>query len=196
MPRKQPPSAARKKTEARYVFHIQKKRYQLTYQQAFSFGHTLMSGGHFESAARIFSQLAKIPGRGPRAKIMLSNCAVGMDKYSVCQQILRVAFEGENQAAIEMLQAAFVYHKLGMQADAIREMTKVIQQYENVPTACLLLGDMFLAQGKPEKAAYCWDLAVKRDRPAGAVAVSARKQLAALQNPPAKTKARVTRRRA
>lgn len=183
MPRKQSQPTPDADKAKRYQFHFDDKQYRLTYEQAFSFGHTLMQGGHFETAAQIFAKLAKVPDRGPRAKIMLSRCAVGMDKYAVCQEILKIAFKGEDHAVIEMLQAAFVYHKLGMQTDAIREMTKVIQKYKNVPTACLLLGDMFAAEGMPRKATYCWNLAIERDRPGGGVALSARKQLDALKTP-------------
>ncbi|MGD9724018.1 MAG: tetratricopeptide repeat protein [Pirellulales bacterium] len=166
---------------ARYAFQLHGKQHQLTFQEAFSYGHTLMAGGHFATAAKIFSRLAKVTGRGPRAKVMLSACAAGLDKYAVCEEILKVAFDGEDRLVIETLQAAFVYHKLGMQADAVREMTKVVEQFENLPTACLLLGDMFAEQGAAHKAAHCWRLAIKRDRPGGAVALSARKQLTSLQ---------------
>jgi lipopolysaccharide biosynthesis regulator YciM len=167
--------------DARYIFVLHGKEHSLTFQEAFLYGHTLMAGSHFDTAATIFTRLAKVSGRGPRAKVMLSACAAGLDKYSICQDILKVAFEGEDQAVIELLQAAFVYHKLGMQADAIREMTKVVQQFANVPTACLLLGDMFAEQGAEKKAAYCWQLAIKRDRKGGAVGLTARKQLESMQ---------------
>ena len=177
------------KDDARYSFLLQGKEYSLTFQEAFSYGHTLMAGGHFETAATIFTRLAKVPRRGPRAKVMLSACAAGLDKYSVCQEILKIAFDGEDHAVIELLQAAFVYHKLGMQSDAIREMTKVVQQFENVPSACLLLGDMFAEQGAGKKAAYCWKMAIKRDRKGGAVGLTAHKQLESMQ------KARPSRRR-
>lgn len=189
MPPKRNAPAARPAKEPTYLFRLDKE-YRLTYQQAFSSGHTLMNGGHFATAAKIFSRLVKIPGRGPRAKIMLSRCAVGLDKYAVCQEILKVAFEDEDQSIIEELQGAFVYHRMGMHDDAIREMTNVVQEYKNLPTACLLLGDMLAAQGRAKKAAYCWELAIQRDRPKGAVAQAARKQLAKLQTPqPAKRRA-------
>jgi len=108
---------------------------------------------------------------------MLANCQVGMQNHAACHELLKGAFEGENSPLVEDLQAAFVYHKLGMESDAVREMLKVVERYEGLPTACLLLGDLFAAKGKKKKAAHCWELAVKRDRPDGAVALAARKQL-------------------
>ena len=77
-----------------------------------------MNGGHFAQAAKLLFTPA-IEGSHSRAahKIMLSRCAIGLDRYEACQDILKIAFEGEDKAIIEELQGTFVYHKMGMQAD-------------------------------------------------------------------------------
>jgi thioredoxin-like negative regulator of GroEL len=160
-----------------YNFRFRGKAYQLTFEQAFGFGHTLLEGGHAQDAAKLFTALAKVPNRGPRAKIMLAQCQAALDNYAACHEILAAALQGEDQPVAEDLQAAFVYHKLGMEGDAVREVAKVVNKYKNLPTACLVLGDLFAAAGRTDKAVRCWKLAIRRDRRGGGVALTARQQL-------------------
>jgi thioredoxin-like negative regulator of GroEL len=135
-----------------------------------------MNGGHFNSAAQILEMLTKVKGRGPRARLMLAQCKASQENERACKEILDQVFEGEDDPVVEELQAAFVYRRVGMKAEAIREMAKVVKRHPDLPTACLFLGDLFLAAGRPDKADVCWSIAIKRDRRGGAVATAARKQ--------------------
>lgn len=157
------------------------QRHELTYEQAFAFGHSLIQGGHVAEADKIFRELAKVVDRGPRARIMLARCRAELEDFETCEKILQFLFKGEDEPVAEELQAAFVFHKIGMRSDAIRAMAKVVEGFQNLPTACLLLGDLFASAGKVEKATYCWNLAIQRDRKGGAVSLTASRQLAGLK---------------
>jgi hypothetical protein len=49
-------------------------------------------------------------------------------------------------------------------------MVELVNQHRDLPTLCLLLGNMFMAANELQNARKCWSLAVQRDRPGGAVA--------------------------
>ena len=150
------------------------QKHRRSYEKSFSYGHMLLKGGNYGSAAAVFRKLAEVNGRGPRAKLMLAQCEAGQHNYDACKEILKAIFDDE--PTIEELQTAFVYHRLGMQNDAIREMAKVVRRHINLPTACLTLGDMLYAGGYIKEADELWKLAIKRDRRSGGVAKAARKQ--------------------
>jgi len=86
--------------------------------------------------------------------------------------------EGEKDKAVQ-LHTAFVYMSVGMWADAIEELGKLVNRCHNLPAICLLLGDVFALQKNRSKAILCWRLATKRDRDNGAVAAVARQLLSA-----------------
>ena len=155
-----------------------KKKIELTFQQAFSFGHSYLQAGHYHQAEDVFSALAEINGRGP--KIMLARCKAEVEGFDACNDILHAIFAGENEPIAGKLQGAFVFHTMCMRDDAIREMVEFVQRHPDFPIAFLYLGDLYLENGDYNKAAHCWKLAVKQDRRGGAVAVAARKQLAQL----------------
>jgi thioredoxin-like negative regulator of GroEL len=169
--------------EPKYRFGIGDKEHILTYQQAFSYGHTLLEAGHLEKAVSIFKMLAKVSHKGPRAKIMLARCQAGLAHFAACQEVLDAVFEGAERPIAEELQNAFVFYKIGMHTEAIRSLAALANKYHSLPTLCLVLGDMFHADGKTEKAELCWRLAIKRDRLSGEVALTARKQIAKLTKP-------------
>jgi tetratricopeptide (TPR) repeat protein len=159
-----------------YKFSFGQKMHELTYEEAFTYAHTLLTGGHFRSAATILEVLVRVKGRGRKAKLMLAQCKAGQMDYDACKRILDGIFEGENRSVVEDLQSAFVYRQMGMEDEAIGELRKVVKNHPDLPTACLFLGDLFLEAGRPDKADFCWGLAVKRDRRGGSVATAARKQ--------------------
>jgi len=154
-----------------------RKKRRLTYEAAFSFGHSLMEAGHYDLALQVFSTLATVPNRGPRAQVMEARCRAELDDFETCKEILENVFDGEDQPIAEELQSAFVHYKLGMTREAMLALRKVVKEHTDLPTACLFLGDLFQEAGSWEKAAYCWKLAVQRDRRGGAVAKAARGQL-------------------
>ena len=153
------------------------KERELTYEQAFSLGHSLLQAKQCKRARDVFAVLARTPGRGSRAKLMLARSEAEIDNFSACAEILHTIFQGENEPVAASLQGAFVFHTIGLREDAIREMLKVVNEHPDVPTPCLFLGDLFREVGKMSKASRCWKLAIKRDRRGGSVAIAARKEL-------------------
>lgn len=166
------------------------KRAALNYQEVFGLGHSLFLAHKYHAAQDVFAQLSKIRGHGPRAKVMLARCKAELESFEACRDLLQSIFDGDQEQIAEDLQGAFVFHTIGLNDDAIRELVKVIKNYPDFPTALLYLGDLYLEKGNREKAEFCWKLAVKRDRKGGAVALAARKQLARLKKTKLRKKAK------
>jgi thioredoxin-like negative regulator of GroEL len=160
-----------------FTARMGRKKRRVAYEEAFSFGHSLMEAGHYEHALRMFSALARTPNRGFRARVMQARCQAELEEFEACNEILKNVFENEEKPVAEELQSAFVYHKLGMTREAMRELRNVVKEHKDLPTACLFLGDLFQEAGSLRKATYCWKLAAQRDRRGGAVAKAAQKQL-------------------
>jgi Tfp pilus assembly protein PilF len=160
-----------------FTVRMGRKKRRIAYEEAFSFGHSLMETGHYEHALEMFSALARTPNRGPRARVMEARCRAELEEFEACSEILENVFAGEEKPVAEEFQSAFVYHKLGMTREAMLELRKVVKEHKDLPTACLFLADLFQEAGSLQKAAYCWKLAVQRDRRGGAVAKAAQKQL-------------------
>ena len=118
-----------------------------------------------------------MPGNGPRAQIMLARCEAAKSSFAGCREALATVFHGERQTVADELKGAFVFCSLGMRADALRTILELASCYPEYPTNCLLLGDIFRADGNAAKAKKCWQLAVKRDRLRGALAMAAKRQL-------------------
>jgi hypothetical protein len=53
----------------------------------------------------------------------------------------------------------------------------LINKLKEIPTLCLWLGYILEAKQELKKAAQCWRLAIRRDRPGGAVALAAQQPL-------------------
>ena len=101
-----------------------------------------------------------------------------MKDYSACQKTLQAVFSNNNEALAEHFQAAFVYHNLGMDQDATRELIALTNEQPDLPIAWLLLGDHFNDIGRREKADLCWRLAIDRDQRRGVAALAAQLELA------------------
>jgi hypothetical protein len=68
------------------------------------------------------------------------------------------------------------YH-VGIRQDAINSMVELVNTHQDLPTLCLLLGDMLKEADNLPMARKCWSLAIHRDRTGGAVAAAAMRQL-------------------
>ena len=150
----------------------------ISYEQLFSIGHSLFTDGKPRAAEDAFQALVDVRGRGVRAKIMLARCKAELEKYEECENIVHSLFNDGNEPAAEKLQTAFVYHSIGMIDEAIQELIKVVNKYKDLPTACLYLGDLYNEAGDLAMAVRCWKMAIGRDRDGGSVAMTARKQIA------------------
>jgi hypothetical protein len=108
---------------------------------------------------------------------MQAFCEAAASHYDRCSKPLAAMFENENQALASDLHNAFISYHVGIRQDAINCLAKLVNRNRELPTLCLLLGDMFRAMEKTDLARRCWSLAVKRDWPNGAVALVAAQRL-------------------
>lgn len=156
------------------------RTYSLSLSKAFSIAHEFIRRKQYKAASQVCRALVQSRHLGPRAVIMLARCKAGLNSYSSCNKLLRTLFTAEDSPVAERLHTAFVYHHLGLRADAIRELTQVAHDRPDLPTVCLLLGDLYAAAGRKDRAMHCWQLAVQRDHHGGAVAHEARRGLSTL----------------
>lgn len=161
----------------KFIFRIDEKTYEWTYQQSFAHGHAMVKEKRYESADMIFQKLAEVPDRGPRAHIMLAICKAGLSDYKASRAVLDSSFQNEKAILAAALQGAIVDARMGFKDDAMQELVQLVNEHKELPTLCLWLGDMLEANQRIEKAKQCWKLAIKRDRPGGAVALAAQQQL-------------------
>lgn len=154
------------------------KTFIVSPRHAYAMAHTLFRTKRYEAAAKLLKAVASKGNEGPRISILLACCKAGMKDYAGCNDLLHKLFDTENEPVAESLQAAFIFDSVGMQGDAIRELLKVADEHPELPTVCLLLGDLMAAIGNTNKAAKCWRLAAKRDQDRGFVAQAAKKSLA------------------
>ena len=160
------------------------RTYSLNPQRAFFDGYCLMRAGQYEEAAMIFNAISAA-GAYPRpSAIMLARCKAGLHDYEACLELLRGALAGEPEEVADMLHTAFVYDAEGMLTDAIRELVYLARVRPDLPTPCLLLGDLFTRVGMQSNAARSWKLAIERDNAGGAVDAAARKRLSELLREP------------
>ncbi len=150
---------------------------QVTYEKAFVLACSLLRKGEIADAGKLFARLEEFSDRGPRAFIMQAFCEAAALHFEKCSKPLVEAFEGESQAIATALHSAFVSYHVGIRPDALRAMIDLVNKHHELPTLCLLLGDMLETSGQSTMARRCWSLAVHRDREGGAVAAVAMRQL-------------------
>jgi hypothetical protein len=154
-----------------------KKIYHLAYVPAFALAYALLKQGQCEDAATLFERLKAFTDQGPKALIMEAFCHAATLHFSDCGKPLGEIFNGERQHVAAELHNAFVSFHVGIRQDALTTMIDLVNKHPDLPTLCLLLGDMFAKTGQVDMARTCWKMAVKRDHLGGAVAVVASRQL-------------------
>jgi hypothetical protein len=169
-------------TPAQLAIRVGGKAQVVTYEQAFGLAFSLSERKQFEPAARLFEKLEKFTDRGPRAFIMHAYCEAAALQFDRCSRPLSAAFDGERQSLASDLHNAFISYHVGIRQDAINALVDLVNRDRELPTVCLLLGDMFHALGNPKMARKCWSLAIERDWPNGAVAIVATRHLQATES--------------
>jgi uncharacterized protein HemY len=167
-------------TTPTFTFTIKGERRQLNYQEAFALGYALARHRHFHQAVVVFQRLAAVPDRGPRAEIMLARCLDELSEFDKAKDVLDHAFPDDHAVANE-LQDVFVCERLGFTDDALHDLVELVNAHRELPTLCLLLGDLFAAKERFHQAEKCWKLAIHRDSPGGAVGFAAQQQLEQMQ---------------
>jgi hypothetical protein len=151
--------------------------HRLSYERAFALGCTLLEKGNIADAAALFERLEEFTDRGPRAFIMQAFCEAAALHFDKCTKPLAQVFEGEKQEVAGALHNAFVSYHVGIRRDALNAMVDLVNKHRDLPTLCLLLGDMLETANQLPMARKCWSLAIHRDRPGGAVAAVAMQHL-------------------
>jgi hypothetical protein len=168
---------------AHIEFRLGDRDYRLVYEQAFVFAYNLFEQGHLEAAAQLFERLESIEHRGPRAFIMQAFCEAAALHFDECSKPLVKVFDGDNKSLAADLHNAFISYHVGIREEALNSMVDLVNQHRELPTLCLLLGDMLRAAGELQMAKRCWRRAIQRDAPDGPVAaVAARHLHAAMQS--------------
>jgi hypothetical protein len=149
----------------------------VSYEQAFVLACSMLEKHQVESAARLFERLEQYTDRGPRASIMHAFCEAAALHFDSCSKPLVSAFDSTKDSIAGDLHNAFVSYHVGIRQDALRAMAELVNKHRDLPTLCLLLGNMFHAGGEAAMARKCWSLAIQRDLPNGAVALAATRHL-------------------
>jgi hypothetical protein len=97
--------------------------------------------------------------------------------FDSCSKPLTEAFAGSDPEIITSLHNAFISYHVGIRQEGLDAMIALVNKHPDLPTLCLLLGNMLDAAGRLAMANRCWALAVHRDRPGGAVAAVAMRHL-------------------
>ncbi len=160
-----------------FTFRFHEKTYSFDFPNAFLFGDSLARAGNIHAARFVFAALAKVGGRGPRAKIMLARCEANLHNYSECASIVGTAFDTTVPA--DDLHTALVYQSIGFRTDAIAALSKLATQLKDAPTISLLLGDEFAKCGDHANARRAWSNALHHDDAKGGVALAAAQRLKA-----------------
>ena len=169
------------KSDGKFALEIGGKSGEFTFEETFAYGHAFLKAKEYAAAVRIFKTLVQARGSDRRAMILLALCEAELDHFEVCQGILQDVFKGKDEPLAEKLHSAFVYNKLGMPSEVIEELAEIVTERTDLPAVCLILGDLFRTIKQLDKAASCWQAAVKRDERGGAVALTARGELARLE---------------
>lgn len=154
------------------------RRVQCSYEYLFVTGHDLWLARDYDKAADIFRHLTQVTDRGPRAHIFLAHCRVMCADFAGCSETLSEALPVlEYWSAHCELHDSFVLWKLGMYADVRRALERIICDYPELPTPCLLLGELLLRQGNRQQPPRFLREAIRRDHPQGSIALIARREL-------------------
>ncbi|MEX0641111.1 MAG: hypothetical protein WD468_00340 [Pirellulales bacterium] len=169
-------SASHNSTTPKFMLQVNGQTHELTYEDAFVHGYNLTREGNLVRAEKIFGALCGVSDRGPRARIMLARCHAQRLDFQKSRSTLEETFVANPRLAAG-LHEAFVFERFGMRKDAEQELVPIANDHRELPTICLLLGDLFAGDRKLDKAQQCWKLAVRRDRPDGAIGLLARRAL-------------------
>jgi hypothetical protein len=165
------------KQESRIRINVGDRTYLLDPQRAFVFAHTLILKKEYDKAATVLQAVVASKVEHPRPAILLAYCQAALKNYAASHDLLESSFLEENMQVANRLHDAFAYHGLGVKSDTIQELVDLANEYKDLPTVCLILGDLFAETRNLRQAALCWKLAIQRDGKEGLVAQAARETL-------------------
>ncbi len=164
-------------------FLIDKKRYRLTYEQAFALGHQLWRRNKPRESARVLQKLCQWQPDCQGARLLFARGLARLGRYDSCNELLQAAFADIEGSLAAQVQDALVMWTLGERKEAIRDLTTIARDHDDLPSICLILGDLWEQSGDHERACALWALAARRADRRGPIAYSARCQIATLRQP-------------
>jgi hypothetical protein len=168
--------------ESRIRLQIGDRSYHLDPQKAFVFAHTLILKKEYDKAAAVLQAVVASKVEHPRPAILLAYCQASLKNYAASHDLLELSFPDEQRSVADRLHDAFAYHGLGVKSDTLQELVGLANEYKDLPTVCLILGDIFAEVKNLRQAALCWKLAVERDGKGGIVSQAAREVLRRLKH--------------
>ncbi len=153
----------------------------LTFEQAFALGHELWRRGKALESTLLFQRLHRHDDGNRPVRLMLARGLARLGKFQECHRLLHESFDEQNSDLACQLHDAFVLRALGDKRDAIHDVAEFAKNHPDFPTVCLILGDLWESLGRARHARAAYKLAAQRAQGHGAVAFSARHQLATLR---------------
>jgi hypothetical protein len=167
--------------ESRIRLLVGERSYLLDPQRAFVFAHTLILKKEYDKAATVLEAVVASKVEHPRPAILLAYCQAALKEYAASHDLLELSFPEDRRPVANRLHDAFAYHGLGVKRDTLQELISLSNEYKDLPTVCLILGDLFAEVKNLRQASLCWKLAVQRDGKEGIVAQAAREVLRRLK---------------
>lgn len=147
---------------------------QWSFETLFDYGHRLLLKGKYEVGASVFAQLATSQDRGPGAHVLLAWCHAMRDDYSGSSATLHRALPREKYGDVaSRLHDLFVLWRVGLFLDVKNELTQLASAHPELPSLCLLLGDLLKACGADKLSRCFYRRAIELDHPDGAISRSA-----------------------
>lgn len=162
------------------------QRRDVSFNDAFSFGHQLWRRGKVLESTLVFQRLQRLDSTCRPARFMLARGLARLGKFADCHQLLHETLGAEDSSLASKLHDAFVMRAVGHKRDAIRELAEIAKGHDDLPSICLILGDLWESLGDSRCAQAAWKLAAQRARGRGPVAHSAAFQMASTPQPTAR----------
>ncbi|MDZ4780824.1 MAG: hypothetical protein SGJ19_11270, partial [Planctomycetia bacterium] len=112
---------------------------------------------HFSTAKRCTIQAPFTPVR-----LLLARGFSRVGFFAECKALLVETFGAEHTDLAKQLHDALVLPTFGAKEEAYQELVDVAQHHPELPTVCLILGDLWERIGRLDKVEQLWKLAARR----------------------------------
>jgi len=160
---------------------LEGRRRKLSFDQAFAIGHQLWRRDKPLDSEQVFQKLFLHDSHCRPVRLLFARGLAKLREFHKCHQLLQETFPEDQAALAARLHDAFVMRSLGDLKDAIRDLAVIAQERQDLPTVCLILGDLWERSGDINRAVGLWRMAARRANGRGPIAYSARHQIASLQ---------------
>lgn len=160
---------------------VEGRRRQIPFEQAFAISHQLWRADKPLESTQLLNKLHQRDPACRPVRLLLARGLARLHRYDECHRLLKETFGEEHGELASRLHDAFVMRALGDDRDAIRDLTSIAKERGDLPSVCLILGDLWERNGNQAQAIGLWQLAAQRANGTGPVAHSAAHQIAHLR---------------